>query len=100
MFLRCRLSTVNLVALISFFGQLYFFVPFITPYLLHYDLSLAQIAAMQTALLWAAPVVLLVLGGVVAFGVLRRRPSRDAPAVAGLTDKERAELDRILSKPG
>src|SRR5690606_39015947 len=56
--------------------------------------------SVQTALLWAAPVVLLVLGGVVAFGVLRRRPLRDAPAVAGLTDEERAELDRILSKPG
>ncbi len=56
--------------------------------------------SVQTALLWAAPVVLLVLGGVVAFGVLRRRPLRDAPAVVGLTDKERAELDRILSRPG
>lgn len=53
MFSRFRLSTVNLVALISFFGQLYFFVPVITPYLLEYDLTLAQIAGMQTMLLWA-----------------------------------------------
>lgn len=53
MFPRRRLSTPNLVSLISFFGQLYFFVPFITPYLLHYDLSLAEIAGMQTMLLWA-----------------------------------------------
>jgi MFS family permease len=53
MFSRFRLSTTNLVALISFFGQLYFFVPFITPYLLLHDLSLAQIAGMQTMLLWA-----------------------------------------------
>lgn len=53
MFSRFRLSTTNLVALISFFGQLYFFVPFITPYLLNYNLSLAEIAGMQTMLLWA-----------------------------------------------
>ena len=46
-------STTQLVALISFFGQLYFFVPVMTPYLLGYDLSLAQIAGMQTVLLFA-----------------------------------------------
>jgi MFS family permease len=53
MFSRVRLSTTSLVALISFFGQLYFFVPVMTPYLLAYDLSLAQVAGMQTVLLWA-----------------------------------------------
>lgn len=46
-------STTQLVALISFFGQLYFFVPVMTPYLLGYGLSMAQIAGMQTVLLFA-----------------------------------------------
>ena len=50
----------------------------------------------QTALLWAAPVVLLVVGGVAAFGAMRRR--RASPAVAVLlSQEETAELDRILS---
>lgn len=53
MFAHRRLSTTNLVSVISFFGQLYFFVPVMTPYLLRHDLSLAQIAGMQTILLWA-----------------------------------------------
>jgi cytochrome c-type biogenesis protein CcmH len=54
----------------------------------------------RTVLLWAAPVVLLVLGGAVAWGAMRRKPAVDPAAPTGLTDKERAELDRILSKPG
>lgn len=54
----------------------------------------------QTALLWAAPVVLLVLGGIAAFGVLRRRRGPGAEPGRGLSEEERAELDRILSKPG
>jgi len=45
------LSTPKLVALTSFFGQLYFFVPVMTPYLQGKGLSLAQIAGMQTALM-------------------------------------------------
>ena len=45
------LSTPKLVALISFFAQLYFFVPVMTPYLQAKGLSLAQIAGMQTALM-------------------------------------------------
>ena len=40
-----------MVALISFFGQLYFFVPVMTPYLQAKGLSLAQIAGMQTMLM-------------------------------------------------
>jgi cytochrome c-type biogenesis protein CcmH len=56
--------------------------------------------SVRTVLLWSAPVVLLVLGGVVAWGAMRRKPVTDLSAPAGLTDKERAELDRILSKPG
>ncbi len=45
------LSTPKLVAIISFFAQLYFFVPVMTPYLLGKGLSLAQIAGMQTILM-------------------------------------------------
>lgn len=45
------LSTPKLVALITFFGQLYFFVPVMTPYLQGKGLSLAQIAGMQTMLM-------------------------------------------------
>jgi cytochrome c-type biogenesis protein CcmH len=56
--------------------------------------------SVRTVLLWSAPVVLLVLGGVVAWSTMRRRSSVDSAVPPGLTDKERAELDRILSKPG
>jgi cytochrome c-type biogenesis protein CcmH len=56
--------------------------------------------SVRTVLLWSAPVVLLVLGGVVAWGAMRRKPVTDLSAPAALTDKEQAELDRILSKPG
>jgi cytochrome c-type biogenesis protein CcmH len=53
----------------------------------------------QTALLWAAPVVLLVLGGVAAFGVMRRRKA--SPAIpTSLSREETVELDRILSDRG
>jgi MFS family permease len=45
------LSTPRLVAIISFFAQLYFFVPVMTPYLLGKGLSLPQIAGMQTILM-------------------------------------------------
>jgi MFS family permease len=45
------LSTPKLVAIISFFAQLYFFVPVMTPYLLGKGLSLPQIAGMQTILM-------------------------------------------------
>lgn len=45
------MSTLRMVALISFFGQLYFFVPFITPYLLQRNLTIAEIAGLQTMLL-------------------------------------------------
>lgn len=45
------LSTPKMIALISFFGQLYFFVPVMTPYLQAKGLNLAQIAGMQTMLM-------------------------------------------------
>lgn len=51
----------------------------------------------QTALLWSAPVVLLVLGGVAAFGVMRRRKASPAAASA-LSEDETTALDRILSE--
>ena len=47
------IGTVRLLALIAFFGQLYFFVPFMTPYLLQRNLSLAEIAGLQTTLMLA-----------------------------------------------
>jgi MFS family permease len=50
---RLPFDTTTLVCLISFFGQLYFFVPVMTPYLLGHDLTMAEIAGMQTVLLWA-----------------------------------------------
>ena len=43
--------TIRLIAVISFFGQLYFFVPVMTPYLLQRELTIAEIAGLQTALL-------------------------------------------------
>jgi cytochrome c-type biogenesis protein CcmH len=51
----------------------------------------------QTALLWAAPVVLLVLGGVAAFGVMRKRKATGQPT-ASLTEQERTDLERVLSE--
>jgi MFS family permease len=45
------MPTLRLIALISFFGQLYFFVPVMTPYLLQRQLTIAEIAGLQTMLL-------------------------------------------------
>jgi len=47
------LDTIRLVGLISFFGQLYFFVPVMTPYLLQRHLTIAEIAGLQTMLMVA-----------------------------------------------
>ncbi|MGN6486096.1 MAG: MFS transporter [Thermomicrobiales bacterium] len=47
------LSVTQRVAFISFFGQLYFFVPVMTPYLRGEGLGMAQIAGLQTILLWS-----------------------------------------------
>jgi MFS family permease len=51
------LDTVRLVGLISFFGQLYFFVPVMTPYLLQRNLTIAEIAGLQTMLMVASLVM-------------------------------------------
>lgn len=59
------ISTLRLVALISFFGQLYFFVPVMTPYLLERNLTIAEIAGLQTTLL-VALLVMEVPTGVIA----------------------------------
>lgn len=59
------LSTLRLVALISFFGQLYFFVPMMTPYLLQRSLTIAEIAGLQTTLM-VAMLVMEVPTGVIA----------------------------------
>jgi MFS family permease len=45
------MPTLRLIALISFFGQLYFFVPVMTPYLLQRQLTIAEITGLQTMLL-------------------------------------------------
>jgi cytochrome c-type biogenesis protein CcmH len=53
----------------------------------------------NTALLWAAPFVLLVGGAVVAFGVMRRRkPAGPVAAAAKLSADEQNKLDEILSR--
>lgn len=49
--------TARLLALIAFFGQLYFFVPVMTPYLLQRHLSIAEIAGLQTTLMIATLVM-------------------------------------------
>jgi len=59
------LDTVRLVGLISFFGQLYFFVPFMTPYLLQRNLTIAEIAGLQTMLM-VATLVMEIPTGVIA----------------------------------
>lgn len=45
-------TTIRKVALISFVAQLQFYVPVLTPYLQARGLSLAQIASLQSVLLW------------------------------------------------
>ena len=67
-----NLSTPKLVAIISFFGQLYFFVPVMTPYLQNKGLSLAQIAGMQTMLM-VSMLVMEIPTGVLADRVGHRR---------------------------
>ncbi len=50
----------------------------------------------RNALLWAAPVLLLLVGGIFVFRAARRRPA--APQSAALTDEEKAALDAILRR--
>ena len=50
-----------------------------------------------TIALWAAPVVLLVLGGGLALMLFRRHRADVAPPPAPLSDDEKAELERLLA---
>lgn len=77
------LSTPRLVALISFFGQLYFFVPVMTPYLQGKGLSLAQIAGMQT-LLMVTQLIMELPTGVLADRMGHRRSYQIALVMATL----------------
>lgn len=78
-----NLSTPKLVALISFFGQLYFFVPVMTPYLQNKGLSLAQIAGMQTMLM-VSMLVMEIPTGVLADRLGHRRSYQVSLAMAAL----------------
>jgi cytochrome c-type biogenesis protein CcmH len=50
---------------------------------------------LRNALLWATPVILLVLGG--AFMIVQAR-SRRLPGASALTDAEKSELDALLRR--
>ena len=52
---------------------------------------------LRNALLWATPVLLVTIGGVVIWSAARRK-RRPVAAAAPLTDGEKAELDRILNR--
>lgn len=75
------LPTPTLVAVISFFAQLYVFVPVMTPYLLGKGLSLTQIAGMQTILM-VSQLVMEVPTGVLADRFGHRRSYQVALALA------------------
>lgn len=75
------LSTPRLVAVTSFFAQLYFFVPVMTPYLQGKGLSLAQIAGMQTVLM-VTQLVMEVPSGVLADLLGHRRSYQIALVLA------------------
>ncbi len=74
-------STPKLLAIISFFAQLYFFVPVMTPYLQGMGLSLAQIAGMQTILM-VTQLVMEVPSGVLADLLGHRRSVQIALVLA------------------
>lgn len=77
------LSTPKMVALIAFFGQLYFFVPVMTPYLQAKGLSLAQIAGMQTMLM-VSMLAMEIPTGVLADRLGHRRSYQISMAMAAL----------------
>ena len=53
----------------------------------------------RTALLWAAPIVVLAVGAFVLIIVLRRRRVDSEPAPAALSPTERARLAELVGKP-
>lgn len=77
------LSTPKMVALIAFFGQLYFFVPVMTPYLQEKGLSLAQIAGMQTMMM-VSMLAMEIPTGVLADRLGHRRSYQISMAMAAL----------------
>lgn len=77
------LSTPKMVALVAFFGQLYFFVPVMTPYLQAKGLNLAQIAGMQTILM-VSMLVMEIPTGVLADRLGHRRSYQISMAMAAL----------------
>ncbi|MGB0498627.1 MAG: cytochrome c-type biogenesis protein [Rubricella sp.] len=48
------------------------------------------------AILWLAGPILLVFGGILAAGVIRRRPDAATVEAPSLTEEERARLDRLM----
>lgn len=54
----------------------------------------------STAALWGGPFALILIGGLSVVVFLRRINKKTAPAVAPLTDHERAQLDRVLEGDG
>lgn len=77
------LSTPKMVALVAFFGQLYFFVPVMTPYLQAKGLNLAQIAGMQTMLM-VSMLAMEIPTGVLADRLGHRRSYQISMAMAAL----------------
>lgn len=77
------LSTPRMVALIAFFGQLYFFVPVMTPYLQAKGLNLAQIAGLQTMLM-VSMLAMEIPTGVLADRLGHRRSYQISMAMAAL----------------
>lgn len=86
------LSAPRMVALISFFGQLYFFVPVMTPYLQGKGLTLAQVAGMQTMLM-ATTLAMEIPTGVLADRIGHRRSYQIAMVLAML-----GELATLLAE--
>lgn len=78
-----RQAVATRVAIVAFFGQLYFFVPVMTPYLQLKGLSLAQIAGMQTTLMLSM-MALEIPTGVLADRVGHRRSYQISLAMAAL----------------
>jgi len=52
----------------------------------------------RTALLWLTPVILLVVGGTIAFAVFRKRRLTNTGIAADLSDEEEAALRKILAE--
>lgn len=56
---------------------------------------LKPVFALHTLLLWVAPIVLLLLGGLLAWRVMGKRTKQPEPA--GLSEKDEADLEKIIN---